>query len=217
MSVARSLERRIEHLVEGLGAKVFRGQLHPLEVAIQLVREAELNVVESGVGPTAPNAFVVSLNPDDRGDDAADAVLRLVAVVKEASFERGWRLEGSPTVSLVPKPYIDRGSVKVDAKVVPGDIQPWAHLIEIHGPRRVPIKHNRALIGRSRRADVMLGGAEISRAHALVWQKGGTTWIQDLASANGTQLNNLPIDGPTALTDGDSITLGVARFGFRPI
>lgn len=216
MSVARSLERRIEHLVEGLGSKVFRGRLHPLEVAIQLVRESELNLVESGVGPTAPNAFVVSLNPEDMGADAADAVARLLAVLKEASFERGWRLEGPPGVTLSAEPYVARGTVKVDAKVVKGEMVPWAHLIEIHGPRRVPIKHNRALVGRSRRADVMLGDPEVSRSHALVWQQGGSCWVQDLASANGTLLNNVRIDGPTALTDGDSLTLGVARFGFRP-
>ncbi len=217
MSVARSLERRIEHLVEGLGSKVFRGQVHPLEVAIQLVRESELNLVESGVGPTAPNAFVVSLNPEDLGADAADAIIRLVTVVKEAGFERGWRLEGPPTVTLESAPAVTRGSVNVTATVTPGELQPWAHLVEIHGPRRVPIKHNRALIGRSRQVDVMLGDPEISRSHALIWQEGGVAWLQDLASANGTLINNERIDGPTALADGDSITLGVARFGFRPI
>ena len=216
MSVARSLERRIEHLVEGLGAKVFRGQLHPLEVAIRLIRECELNLAETGVGPTAPNQFVVSLSPDDLGADAADAAIRLNTVIKEAAFERGWRLEGAPAVTLTTEPYITRGTIKVDARIVPGELHPWAHLIEIHGPRRVPIKHNRAIIGRSRRADVILGDSEISRTHALVWQEGGGAWIQDLASANGTLLNNVRIDGPSALTDGDSVTLGVARFGFRP-
>ncbi len=217
MSVARSLERRIEHLVEGLGAKVFRGQLHPLEVAIQLVRESELNVVESGVGPTAPNDFIVSLNPEDLGADAPDAVSRLVTVVKEAGFERGWRLDGPPTVTLVAEPSVARGAIKVAATITPGELQPWAHLIEIHGPRRVPIKHNRALIGRSRQADVMLGDAEVSRSHAMIWQQGGAAWLQDLASANGTMINNEPIGGPATVEDGDTVTLGVARFGFRPI
>lgn len=216
MSVARSLERRIEHLVEGLGSKVFRGQLHPVEVAIQLVRESELNLVESGVGPIAPNSFVVSLNPEDLGADAPDAAVRLSTVLKEAAFERGWRLDGPPAVTLATEPQVTRGSIKVDAKVVPGELQPWAHLIEIHGPRRVPISHNRALIGRSRRADIMLGDPEVSRTQALLWREAGAAWIQDLASANGTILNNVRIEGPAVLTDGDTLTLGVARFGFRP-
>ncbi|MBT8193872.1 MAG: DUF3662 domain-containing protein [Acidimicrobiia bacterium] len=217
MSLARSLERRIEQLVEGIGTKVFRGQLHPLEVAIRIVREAELSLTQSGVGPTAPNRFIVSINPADLGDDADDVVTRLGTVVAEASAERGWRLEGPPTVSLNGVPSVTAGSMSVEALVHPGPIEPWAQLIEARGPRRLPVSKNRSLVGRSRRADLMLGDDSVSRSHAILWHDAGGRWIQDLASSNGTSLNGAATDGPTPLHDGDVIGFGMARFSFRPV
>jgi hypothetical protein len=217
MSLARSLERRIEQLIEGIGTKVFRGQLHPLEVAIRVVREAELSLTQSGVGPTAPNGFVVSLNPADLGEDADEMVSRLSIVVAEAAAERGWRLEGPPMVSLNGVPEVSAGSISVEAFIDPGPLEPWAQLIEARGPRRLPVTKNRSLIGRSRRADVMLGDDSVSRSHALLWHDAGGRWIQDIASSNGTSLNGAVTNGPTLLHDGDVIGFGTARFSYRPV
>ncbi len=217
MSLARSLERRIEQLVEGIGTKVFRGQLHPLEVAIRIVREAELSLAQTGVGPTAPNRFVVSLNPADLGDDADEVVSKLNTVISEASAERGWRLEGPPSVSLNAVPAVSAGSMSVEATVHPGQLEPWGHLVEARGPRRMPITKNRSLVGRSRRADLMLGDDSVSRTHALLWHDAGGRWVQDLASSNGTTVNGAAIAGPTPIHDGDVIGFGTARFNYRPV
>jgi hypothetical protein len=215
MSLARSLERRIEHLVEGLGSKVFRGRLHPVEVAIHIVREAEMSLTQSGVGPTAPNEFVVSVNPADLGEDADQLVSRLCLVVDEAARERGWRMEGPPTVSLHASPDVTAGSVAVEAATRTGPLDPWGQLIESHGSRRVALAKNRSLVGRSRRADIMLGDDTVSRAHSLLWFDSGGCWIQDLASSNGTSLNGVPIREATSLRDGDLIGFGQTRFSFR--
>lgn len=215
MSLAHSLERRIELLVEGIGSKVFRGRLHPVEVAIQIVREAEMSLTQTGVGPTAPNEFVVSINPVDLGDDADQVVSRLCLVVDEAARERGWRLEGPPTVTLHARPDVTAGSVGVEAGTRPGAIDPWGQLIEVHGSRRLPLTKNRSLVGRSRRADVMLGDDTVSRSHSLLWFDAGGCWIQDLASSNGTSLNGIPVPGATSLQDGDLVGFGTARFSFR--
>ncbi|MCP4250558.1 MAG: DUF3662 domain-containing protein [bacterium] len=217
MSLARSLERHIEHLVEGLGSKVFRGQLHPVEVAIRIVREAELALTQTGVGPAAPNAFEVSLNPADLGDDADQVVSRLNAVVGEAARERGWRLEGPPSVALNAVTDIAPGSLSVAAHTRPGALDPWGQLVEAHGARRLPVTKNRSLAGRSRRADIMLGDDTVSRSHSLIWHDAGGTWIQDLASSNGTRVNGVVTTGPTALRDADVVSFGTARFSFRLI
>lgn len=215
MSLARSLERRIENLVEGLGTKVFRGQLHPVEVAIRIVREAEMTLTQTGVGPTAPNAFEVSLNPADLSDDADDVIGRLSTVVAEAARERGWRLEGPPAVTLNAVPNVAPGAITITSAIRPGAIEPWGHLIEAGGPRRLTLTKNRSLVGRSRRADLMLGDDTVSRSQSLVWYDTGGTWIQDLASSNGTSVNGAAVQGPVELHDGDVIGFGTARFGFR--
>jgi len=217
MSLARSLELRIEHLVEGLGSKVFRGRLHPVEVAISIVREAEMSLTQTGVGPTAPNEFVVSVNPADLGDDADQLVARLCLVVDEAARERGWRMEGPPSVTLDARPDLTAGSVRVESTTRAGAIDPWGQLIEVHGSRRLPLTKNRALVGRSRRADVMLGDDTVSRSHSLLWFDAAGCWIQDLASANGTSLNGVPIPEATSLSDGDLVGFGTARFSFRRV
>jgi hypothetical protein len=215
MSLARSLERRIEQLVEGIGTKVFRGQLHPIEVAIRLVREAELALTQTGVGPVAPNAFVVSLNPADLGDDADDVALRLNRVVGEAARERGWRLEGPPVVTLNATTDVAEGAMAVETATRPGSLEPWGRLIEARGPRRLHLTKNRSLVGRSRRADVMLGDDTVSRTHSLIWHDTGGMWIQDLASSNGTTVNGSGAGEPVELHDGDVIGFGAARFSFR--
>jgi hypothetical protein len=215
MSLARSLERRIEQLVEGIGTKVFRGQLHPIEVAIRIVREAELALTHTGVGPAAPNAFVVSLNPADLGDDADDVVLRLNRVVAEAARERGWRLEGPPVVTLNATSDVAEGAMTVETSIRPGALEPWGSLIETRGPRRLQLTKNRSLVGRSRRADVMLGDETVSRTHSLLWHDAGGTWIQDLASSNGTTVNGRAVAETVELRDGDTIGFGTVRFSFR--
>lgn len=215
MSLARSLERRIEHLVEGIGTKVFRGRLHPVEVAIRIVREAELSLTQSGVGPTAPNVYVVWVNPADLGDDSEGVVAGLNVVVTEAAAERGWRLEGAPEVTLNARTDQAAGSVAVEASVRPGTLEPWGQLLEVYGPRRLPVTNNRSLVGRSRRADIMLGDEVISRTHSLIWHDAGGSWIQDLASSNGTKVNGVLATGPTRLHDGDVVSFGTVRFNFR--
>jgi len=215
MSLARSLERRIENLVEGLGTKVFRGQLHSVEVAIRIVREAEMTLTQTGVGPTAPNTFVISLNPTDLGEDVDEVVSRLRTVVVEAARERGWRLEGPPSVTLNAVRDVAAGSMSIEAAVRPGAIEPWGHLIEARGARRLPLTKNRSLVGRSRRADVMLGDDTVSRTQSLVWYDAGGTWIQDLASSNGTSVNGVVVSHPAELHDGDVVGFGTTRFNFR--
>ena len=73
------------------------------------------------------------------------------------------------------------------AQVAPGPTPRWARLVS--DAATVEIRHNRALIGRSSQADVVLPHDDISRRHALLWREGGQTWIRDLGSANGTSVD----------------------------
>ena len=43
MGLARNLERRLEKLVDGLSATVFRGRMHPVDLANRLVRQAAVS------------------------------------------------------------------------------------------------------------------------------------------------------------------------------
>ncbi len=63
-------------------------------------------------------------------------------------------------------------------------------------------------LGRSTRNDVCLGDILVSRLHAEIREEGGTYWLADLGSANGTFLNGQRLQAPVRLQVGDVIQVG---------
>jgi two-component system cell cycle response regulator len=73
-------------------------------------------------------------------------------------------------------------------------------------------------MGRSPQADLRLDDDGISRHHARIRSETGRSWVEDLASRNGTFVNGERIEGDVELKDGDKIQVGrgtVLRFGFQ--
>ena len=212
MKLARNLERRLERIVDGLAVKLFRGDLHPVELAGRLVREADLAVFEGPAGTTAPNHFIVRIPRGDYGDDAvpAEVGIELSSAVADTALERGWRLEGPVTVNIVVDGRLSAGSLRCEPSVRPGLLPEWGRL-DTHG-----LRHNREVVGRSGTADIALPDRNVSRRHALIWREVDGTWIADLGSANGTVVNGRPITAPVALGAGDSILLGTTQLTYLP-
>ena len=101
VKLARDIERRLERIVEGLAGKVFRGPLHPVELASRLVREADLTVRSTEIGPSADNAFEVRIAPGELVGDLPEGLLNeLAAAVEDSALERGWRLDGPVRITL---------------------------------------------------------------------------------------------------------------------
>ncbi len=63
------------------------------------------------------------------------------------------------------------------------------------------------IIGRSPACDIVLEAPEISRRHCMLEVRDNKYWIVDLASANGTFINSLPIK-EKKLESGDVLTIG---------
>lgn len=215
VKLARNLERRLEQAVEGFAAKMFRGRIHPLELASRLVREADLAIANTENGPLAPNYFHVALNPRDVVAATQEVKRRLALLIEEEAFERGWRLQGPATVVLERSEKVTPGQLSVTVRVEPGDRQPWGQLEATTSGRRYPLRVNRAVVGRGTDSDVQLPAEEVSRRHAMVWQEGGGTWIADLGSANGTLLNRQSVFDAQALGEGDLLTFGSITCAYR--
>ncbi len=214
MGLARGLERRLEQLVDGLAARLFRGRVHPVELGTRIVREADLAACDTHAGPGAPNAFDVTLGGQAEADEAvAAAEGELESVLAEAAAERGWRLEGPATVRIV---FEDgpASTVSVKAAVEPGKIQPWARMHAADG-RVLDVRLNRSVIGRSGTADVHLPDDDVSRQHALLWREAGAIWLVDLDSSNGTFLNGERVGDVVDLSDGDRVTIGDVELTLR--
>lgn len=77
---------------------------------------------------------------------------------------------------------------------------------------RIPISSRIVRVGRSTATDFPLRFDNISRLHAELWVEGGTLWVRDLESRNGTFVNRCRISEPTPLNDGDIVHFATREF-----
>jgi len=70
-------------------------------------------------------------------------------------------------------------------------------------------------VGRGRDADLVLADELVSRHHAQIIPSGSGAVVEDLGSRNGTFVNGEVIHGPTRLTPGDQLQLGVTLVELR--
>ena len=88
-------------------------------------------------------------------------------------------------------------------------------LREVLGSRVELVEQDEVSLGRGPEAEVFLGDvSSLSRLHAAIaWQVDEVT-IRDLGSTNGTFVNDLRIEEPVALRNGDRIQLGAVHLKF---
>jgi serine phosphatase RsbU (regulator of sigma subunit) len=82
-----------------------------------------------------------------------------------------------------------------------------AFLRRTDGTRTYPLRPRVTLIGREPTCDIMVSQSQISGRHALILDLGGSYFIEDLRSLNGTFVNGKRIDGRTALAPGDRVEI----------
>jgi hypothetical protein len=126
VGVVQRFERRLGGLVEGAFAKVFKGEVQPVEVAQALQRETDDRRTVVGDGKVlVPNDFVVELGPHDhtRLEPWTKALTKeLAAMVREHAAEQGYSFVGPVTVSLEETPDVDTGVFRVRSGVTAGDV-----------------------------------------------------------------------------------------------
>ncbi len=66
-------------------------------------------------------------------------------------------------------------------------------------------------LGRAPSNTVPLPDDTVSIEHALLHRREGQWWLEDLASRNGTRLNNAPVAGPVVMMPGDVIGIGLVK------
>ncbi len=88
-------------------------------------------------------------------------------------------------------------------------------LVVREGPARtrvVQVRRPETIIGRSRDCDICIPSAHVSRRHCLLILEEGRVMVEDLSSANGTFLNNEPIEGKLLVHPGDCLRIGPLTF-----
>ena len=120
VGVAKSIEQRLEGLVEGFFTRVFRSGLQPIEVGRRILREMGENKTLSVNRVYAPNEFRVLMGPEDheRFESMHAGLEREFSdLVIEQAKENRWNLMGLPRISFELAEGMGRGEFKVEASL----------------------------------------------------------------------------------------------------
>lgn len=92
---------------------------------------------------------------------------------------------------------------------------PPAHLLRLDGEKPAGFKLSASsLVGRAADNAIRLDDPLVSAYHARLSFVGGQWIVEDLGSRNGTQINDLPVEGPVVLATGDILRIGGIELRF---
>lgn len=92
------------------------------------------------------------------------------------------------------------------------DIKDRAVLIVVEGPLRDAqwvIGDREMVVGRGIHCDIVLPERRVSREHLRIWREGGSHYVEDLNSKNGTYINGERLEGRRELQEGDELQIAL--------
>jgi len=218
----RRFEKRLEGMVEGTFAKVFKGAVHPVEILNVMQREAESGRrTVAGGRSLVPNRYVIELSASDHArlaPYAAALAQELAHSHSQYIGEQGWAVYGDIVVDIARSETLATGTVRVLAQVDTGGearsgTGTGVRLLTDDG-RNYPVGVGSTVIGRGEQAGFRLADAGASRQHARLDYDGHRVVLTDLGSANGTMVNGRRVSA-VSLNPGDQILIGGTRLTFR--
>lgn len=235
MGVLQRFERRLQGLVDGTFAKVFKADVQPVEIGAALQRECDDHAAIMARGRTlVPNDFVVELGPADheRLAPLADALREeLIELVTDHAREQRYAFLGPVHVSFERADDLETGVFRVQsssvaavsgavpvpaatgaARGVPGAQQ--GPRLEI-GDGVFPLTRDHTVLGRGSEADIRINDPGVSRRHAeVVLGADQSVSVVDLGSTNGTYVDGQRVTR-SPLYDGAVLRVGATEVRVR--
>ena len=121
MSVLRSIEQRIESIVEGVFGRAFRSHVQPVELARKLAKEMDEHRTVSISRVYVPNEYVLYLSPSDRKEFAtyeASLLTELGDYLSEHARREGYSLLATPKVLLEEDDDLELGEFGIATRLV---------------------------------------------------------------------------------------------------
>jgi len=211
-------ERRLEHLVEGVFARVFRSGVRPVELGRRLAREMDIGRSVDVRGRTlVPNEFTVVVSEPDAThlEGIRDQLeSELADAAREHARDEGYVFSGPVGVSVWRDDALREGEFRIEARLGkgPGGVGPGS-LVLSDGQRFV-LDAETVRIGRHPDSEVLLADPKASRHHAEIRPHGDAFVLRDLGSTNGTRVNGLVV-GEHVLCDGDDLAFGSTHVRFE--
>lgn len=226
MGALHRFEQRLEHLVTGAFARVFRSAVQPVEVAAALQRDVDHSAqVLSRDRRLVPNTFLVELSPTDHERLAPyGGALRveLTDLLRKHAAEQRYVFAGPIDIAIERRDELTTGRFRVASKamaaVTPVEGQRLTDtavsqapvILEVNGVRH-PLEPPGVVIGRGSEADLRVNDPGVSRRHVEIrLQPGGDGMdisLFDLGSTNGTRVDGRRTQH-TTLRDGAQIQIG---------
>ena len=124
MGVLQRFERRLEGMVEGTFAKVFKSELQPVEVARAIQHEMDERAAIVAQGRTlVPNDFVVEIAQTDaeRLDILVESLgLELATLARDHAKEQGYSFVGPVRIRFEGVPDLTTGMFRIRSGVIRG-------------------------------------------------------------------------------------------------
>ncbi len=195
--VLRGFERRLERLVEGTFARVFRSGLQPVELGRRLVRvmDEERTIDVKGRTVTA-NDYLVGLNPVDHrrfSEVSGSLESELSEAARDHARERGYTFMGPLAVHLASDPKLREGQFSVVGQFQQGPGGSGAGALRFADGSRFPLGDAVVTIGRADDCELVIDDPRVSRRHAEIRPSGPDYVLVDLGSTNGTLVNGHPV------------------------
>ena len=121
MNVLRSIENRIESLVEGVFGRAFRSHVQPVELARKLAKEMDDHKTISISRVYVPNEYVLYLSPRDREQFTSyegSLLTELADYLSEHARREGYSLLSTPKVQLEEDADLDMGEFGIATRMV---------------------------------------------------------------------------------------------------
>ena len=121
MSVLRSIEHRIESLIEGAFGRAFKSHVQPVELARKLAKEMDENKSVSVSRVYVPNEYLLYLSPSDREQFSSyeeSLVTELSDYLSEHARREGYALLTTPRVILHEDEDLEVGEFGIATRMV---------------------------------------------------------------------------------------------------
>ncbi len=214
----KGFERRLENMVEGVFARVFKSGLRPIEIGRRLTREMDGSRSLDVRGRTVvPNAFSVRLSQDDFDSFAEidDTLAReLCDAAREHAREEGYSFMGPVSVDFEVDPKVRTGEFRITARMREGEGGVGAGSLLLPNNDRYVLGDWVVSLGRLPECDITITDSNVSRRHAEIRPRGDGFVLIDLGSTNGSRVNGVRV-AERELVDGDELTFGNTRMVFQ--
>ena len=216
--VLRNFERRLEHLVEGTFARVFKTGLNPIEIGRRIVREIDANQSVAVDGALAvPNHYWVYISTADyeRFQEVETPLTNeLIEAARTHIADESYRVLGPVSVVLVEAVEYPEGTLQVQAQWREGATTPTTAALVMETGERFTIDDGPFTVGRLPDCSLILSDENVSRHHAVIQRAPGGWTLTDHGSTNGTTVNGTPIN-EAQLQSGDHIVFGATPATFE--